>query len=172
MTDSDQQFLSAEAITALQSELEELKTTGREKMVEQIRQARDLGDITDNAAYETAKQDQALLEGRIARLEELVKNAVVREGKVESDVVTAGIVVTVYPEFCRPAAVIALETALLTSLFVAVGVIAARAPSRAAPCTVFFTKKKYPNSTHPNDNASTTGSVNATSSTALPLRRR
>jgi transcription elongation factor GreA len=91
----EQPVLSADALEALRKELEELKTNGREKNIDQIRQARDLGDITDNAAYETAKQDQALLEGRIARLEELVKNAVVREGKVESDVVTAGIVVTV-----------------------------------------------------------------------------
>jgi transcription elongation factor GreA len=91
----EQPVLSADALDALRKELEELKTNGRERNIEQIRQARDLGDITDNAAYETAKQDQALLEGRIARLEELVKNAVVREGKVESDVVTAGIVVTV-----------------------------------------------------------------------------
>jgi transcription elongation factor GreA len=91
----EQPVLSADALEALSKELEELKTSGREKNIAQIRQARDLGDITDNAAYETAKQDQALLEGRIARLEELVKNAVVREGTIESDVVTAGIVVTV-----------------------------------------------------------------------------
>ncbi len=91
----EQPVLSAEALATLKIELEELKGNGRERIVEQIRQARDLGDITDNAAYETAKQDQALLEGRIARLEELVKNAVVREGMITSDVVTPGLVVTV-----------------------------------------------------------------------------
>ena len=95
METSEQPVLSAEAIETLKAELEELKTTGRENNIEQIRQARDLGDITDNAAYETAKQDQALLEGRIARLEELVKTAVVREGTVKSDVVVAGLIVTV-----------------------------------------------------------------------------
>jgi transcription elongation factor GreA len=95
METPEQPVLSGAALEALQKELDELKGTGREKNIEQIRQARDLGDITDNAAYETAKQDQALLEGRIARLEELVKNAVVREGQVISDVVTAGMVVTV-----------------------------------------------------------------------------
>ena len=74
MTDStEQQYLSASAIDALKAELEELKTNGREKMTEQIRQARDLGDVTDNAAYETAKQDQAMLEGRIARLEQMAR---------------------------------------------------------------------------------------------------
>lgn len=95
MDNGDQPVLSAEALEALQKELDHLKSSGRDKNIEEIRQARDLGDITDNAAYETAKQDQAMLEGRIARLEELIKNAVVREGKIESDVVTAGIVVTV-----------------------------------------------------------------------------
>lgn len=91
----EQPVLSAEAIRALQAELDELKSTGREKMTNQIRQARELGDVTDNAAYETAKQDQAMLEGRIARLQELLKNAVVREATAPSDVVTPGLVVTV-----------------------------------------------------------------------------
>jgi transcription elongation factor GreA len=93
--ENEQPILSAEALETLANELEELKTNGRQKNIEEIRQARELGDITDNAAFETAKQDQALLEGRIARLEEIVKNAVVREGKVESDVVTDGIMVKV-----------------------------------------------------------------------------
>jgi transcription elongation factor GreA len=91
----EQPVLSAEAITALQAELEELKTSGRQKMTDQIRQARELGDVTDNAAYETAKQDQAMLEGRIARLEDVLKNAVVREASGPSDIVSPGLVVTV-----------------------------------------------------------------------------
>ena len=94
-SDQQQQYLSASAIDALRAELEELKTTGREKMTDQIRQARDLGDVSDNAAYETAKQDQAMLEGRIARLEQLLKNAVATEAPTNLDVVTPGIVVTV-----------------------------------------------------------------------------
>jgi transcription elongation factor GreA len=79
MSDTERAVLSQEALDALRAELEELKTVGRERMSAQLRQARDLGDVTDNAAFETAKQDQALLEGRIARLEEVLKNAVVRE---------------------------------------------------------------------------------------------
>jgi transcription elongation factor GreA len=92
---SDQPVLSASAIEALQAELEQLKTNGREKMTAQIRQARELGDVTDNAAYETAKQDQAMLEGRIARLEELLKSAVVRDAQADSSVVSPGLIVTV-----------------------------------------------------------------------------
>ncbi len=93
--EEQQAVLSASAIEALKAELEELKTSGREKMSAQIRQARELGDVTDNAAYETAKQDQAMLEGRIARLEDVLKNAVVRETGGTSDVVTPGLIVTV-----------------------------------------------------------------------------
>src|SRR5688500_8039230 len=91
----EQPVLSAEAIAQLQIELDELKSSGREKMTAQIRQARELGDVTDNAAYETAKQDQALLEGRIARLEDVLKTAVVRQRTGPSDKVSPGLVVTV-----------------------------------------------------------------------------
>ena len=95
MSDTERAVLSQEALDALQAELEELKTTGREKMSAQLRQARELGDVTDNAAFETAKQDQALLEGRIARLEDVLKNAVVREASADTSRVSPGVKVTV-----------------------------------------------------------------------------
>jgi transcription elongation factor GreA len=87
--------LSAPALEALKAELEELRTNGRDRLADQIRQARELGDVTDNAAFEAAKHDQAMLEGRIARLEKLVKEAVVRETPVDASVVTPGLTVTV-----------------------------------------------------------------------------
>ena len=95
MSDLERAVLSQEALDALKAELEELKTTGRERMSAQLRQARDLGDVTDNAAFETAKQDQALLEGRIARLEDVLKNAVVREQNIGGSTVTPGMKVRV-----------------------------------------------------------------------------
>ncbi len=95
MSDTERAVLSQEALDALQAELEELKTAGREKMSAQLRQARELGDVTDNAAFETAKQDQALLEGRIARLEDVLKNAVVREASTDASRVSPGVKVTV-----------------------------------------------------------------------------
>ncbi len=64
-------------------------------MTDQIRQARELGDVTDNAAYEAAKQDQALLEGRIARLEDILSTAEVRDTPVDAKVVSPGVLVTV-----------------------------------------------------------------------------
>lgn len=95
MTEPERPVLSRSALEALNAELEDLKTNGRYKISQRLLEARELGDVTDNAAFETAKHDQALLEGRISRLESLVKEATVREGPVESSVVVPGVVVTV-----------------------------------------------------------------------------
>lgn len=95
MDEADRPSLSRSALEAIQAELDELKTTGREKMSAALRTARELGDVTDNAAFETAKQDQAILEGRIMRLEEVVKNAVIRDHPPDTTSVGPGVVVTV-----------------------------------------------------------------------------
>lgn len=95
MTEEERPTLSRSALDALKVELEGLKTDGRQKMSERLLEARELGDVTDNAAFETAKHDQALLEGRIARLEKIVKDAVIRDGPVDSNVVVPGVAVTV-----------------------------------------------------------------------------
>lgn len=87
--------LSQTALDTLRAELEELKTAGRTKMSERLKTAIELGDITDNAAYEAAKQDQAMLEGRIAKLETLLKEAVVRDAPADTSAVGQGVVVTV-----------------------------------------------------------------------------
>lgn len=95
MTNEERPTLSRPALEALQSELDVLKGEGRAKMSARLLEARELGDVTDNAAFESAKHDQALLEGRIARLEKLVKDAVVRDAPVQSSVVVPGVAVTV-----------------------------------------------------------------------------
>ena len=88
-------FLSQSALDALHAELEELKTGGRTRISERLKSAIELGDISDNAAYEVAKQDQAMLEGRIARLETLLRDAVVSKVPTDTSVVGQGVVVTV-----------------------------------------------------------------------------
>lgn len=95
MSETERPTLSRSALEALRTELENLKGEGRQKMSARLLEARELGDVTDNAAFESAKHDQALLEGRIARLEKIVKDAVVRDGPVESTVVVPGMAVTV-----------------------------------------------------------------------------
>jgi transcription elongation factor GreA len=92
---NERPVLSQTAIDALRVELDGLKTEGRTKISERLKSAIELGDISDNAAYETAKQDQAMLEGRIAKLESLLKEAVVRDKPADSSTVAQGVVVTV-----------------------------------------------------------------------------
>ena len=92
---TERPVLSQSALDALRAELEELKSDGRTRMGERLKTAIELGDITDNAAYEAAKQDQAMLEGRIAKLETLLREAVVRDRLADTSVVGQGVVVTV-----------------------------------------------------------------------------
>lgn len=94
MESSEHPVLSQSAIEALRAELDELKTNGRQKMSERLKAARELGDVTDNAEFETAKQDQAMMEGRIAKLEALLQDAVVRETQSEASSVAPGVIVT------------------------------------------------------------------------------
>lgn len=95
MDDIERPVLSRDAVEALRAELEELKTEGRQKMSERLLAARELGDVSDSAEFESAKQDQGLLEGRIIRLETLLKNAAVRDEPVRASEVMPGVAVTV-----------------------------------------------------------------------------
>lgn len=95
MEEPERPVFSRSALEALRVELTDLKTEGRTRMSERLRAARELGDVTDNAAFESAKHDQALLEGRIAKLEVLLKEAVVRDVPADASVVGTGVVVTV-----------------------------------------------------------------------------
>lgn len=95
---SDQNtFLTPAALEKLEQELEYLTTEGRREMEERIAEARSHGDLRENADYDTAKNDQGLMESRIRKLKNLLDNAEVREvedtGKVE-----VGTVATVVDE--------------------------------------------------------------------------
>jgi transcription elongation factor GreA len=74
--------LTQEGFEKLRAELEHLRTIGRAEVAERIRAAKEVGDITDSAQYEAAKDDQAFLEGRIRALESQIGNAriITREG--------------------------------------------------------------------------------------------
>lgn len=95
MDDPDRPVLSRSALDALRAELEDLKVNGRQQMGARLKHARELGDVSDNAAFESAKQDQAMMEGRIADLERIVKEAVVRQGPADASNVAVGVIVTV-----------------------------------------------------------------------------
>ena len=68
-------ILTPDGYKKLQAEIEELSTVRRREVADRIRIAREFGDIMENAEYDSAKNDQAHLEARIATLEERLKNA-------------------------------------------------------------------------------------------------
>jgi transcription elongation factor GreA len=87
-------ILTPEGYERLKAEIEHLSTDRRREVAERIRVARQFGDIAENAEYDDAKNDQMLLEHRIARLEEQLRNArVIEKGEVTADVVSVGAVV-------------------------------------------------------------------------------
>ena len=78
--------LTAEGLKKLEAELEELKTVHRKEVNDRIRQAKEFGDISENAEYEDAKQEQAFTEGRIMKLEAMIRNAkIIVEGEGGAD---------------------------------------------------------------------------------------
>jgi transcription elongation factor GreA len=84
-------LLTKEGLRALEDELDQLVNVRRGEVAERIRQARDFGDIAENAEYTEAKNEQSLLEGRILTLEVMVRNAVVIEEEPrEKGVVAVG----------------------------------------------------------------------------------
>ena len=89
-------YLTQEGLNRLQAELEVLRSKRRPEVAERIRQAKEFGDINENAEYDDAKNEQALVEGRIAQLEERLRRAtVIDEKDVDTDEVSFGSVVHV-----------------------------------------------------------------------------
>ncbi len=68
-------YYTAEGLKKLKDDLHNLKTVERPKISQQIAEARDKGDLSENAEYDAAKEAQGLLEARIAKMEDLVANA-------------------------------------------------------------------------------------------------
>jgi transcription elongation factor GreA len=92
-------LLTKEGLDKLATELEELRTIRRAEVAERIKYAKDFGDISENAEYEAAKNEQGMLEGRILTLEMMVRNAVIIEQAEVGGVVQVGSTVEVKDEF-------------------------------------------------------------------------
>ena len=71
--------MSKERHDELVAELEHLKTKGRQSVSERLRHAKDLGDLSENAEYQAAREEQSLLEQKIVQVEELLKNSSIIE---------------------------------------------------------------------------------------------
>ncbi|MDQ0214626.1 transcription elongation factor GreA [Oikeobacillus pervagus] len=79
----------------LEQELEYLKTVRRKEVVERIKIARSFGDLSENSEYDSAKEEQAFVEGRISTIETMIRNAeIIEEDEQNSDTVTLGKTVT------------------------------------------------------------------------------
>ena len=83
--------LTPEGYEKLKTEIEHLRTTKRREVAERIKEAREFGDISENAEYDHAKNEQAMLEARIATLEEKLRNATVIDQKsIDAGAVSVG----------------------------------------------------------------------------------
>lgn len=79
------QYFSQDGLKKLQEELNQLKTVERPKISQQIAEARDKGDLSENAEYDAAKDAQGLLELKISKLEEVIANArIIDESKLDA----------------------------------------------------------------------------------------
>jgi transcription elongation factor GreA len=93
---NDTPILTAQGAAKLKEELEYLTTVARKEIAERLRHAVSQGDLSENADYHKAKEDQAFLEGRIQELEYLLKNAtIVAENHGPVEEVQVGVTVTV-----------------------------------------------------------------------------
>ncbi len=92
---SDTTFLTPEAFEKLKAELEQLTTEGRANIEKRIQEAREHGDLRENADYDAAKNDQGLMEARIRQLESLLHTAEVKKVEVTDKVVIGSLVTVV-----------------------------------------------------------------------------
>ncbi len=83
-------YLTAKGLYEIKAELEFLKKTKRSQIAERIHQAREYGDLAENSEYDTAMEEQAMSESRIAELESILKSSKVIEDKHTQDFVVIG----------------------------------------------------------------------------------
>jgi transcription elongation factor GreA len=89
-------IITPEGLANLKAELDHLATTRRREVAARIKDAREYGDISENAEYDDAKNEQAMLEARIAQLEDRLRSAtVIDTSELDTDLVRVGMVVHV-----------------------------------------------------------------------------
>ncbi|MCM3762319.1 transcription elongation factor GreA [Alkalihalobacillus oceani] len=91
MAEEKKHYMTMEGKRKLEEELEYLKTERRKEVVERIKIARSFGDLSENSEYDSAKEEQAFVEGRIIQLEKMIRNAVmIEEEEGSANVVSLG----------------------------------------------------------------------------------
>jgi transcription elongation factor GreA len=89
--------LTLDAYERLRAELDDLKADGRTRIAERLKAAREHGDIRENAEYDAAKNEQALMESRIRNLQRMLRDPEIVEAPSDSELVAAGMLVTLRP---------------------------------------------------------------------------
>lgn len=90
-----QAFLTSEKFEELKKELEHLKTVRRKEVAESLEYARSLGDLSENAEYQEARDMQAAIEERISYLEKIIKEAKIVSNEKHGDIIGLGSIVTI-----------------------------------------------------------------------------
>jgi len=98
---TQQQYLTPEGEAKLKTELAELTGPRREELAGRLRSAIQMGDLSENADYHKAKEDQGFLEGRIQEIESILRSAVIIEKK-HGDTINVGSTVTVQEDAYDP----------------------------------------------------------------------
>ncbi|NMB69596.1 transcription elongation factor GreA [candidate division WWE3 bacterium] len=89
-------YVTKEGLDKLKAELKELVEIKRPEVAKRILAARENGDISENAEYDSARQEQSYIEGRISELEEIIKNSKITDSEKKKDNVGVGCIVTVH----------------------------------------------------------------------------
>lgn len=90
MMTEDKHYMTEEGKQKLEKEIEMLKTERRKEVVERIKVARSFGDLSENSEYDSAKEEQAFVEGRILQLESMIRNSEIIEEDSNSSSVQVG----------------------------------------------------------------------------------
>jgi len=89
--EKDTTFITKEGLVKLKKELEDLKNVKRKEIAWRIQEAKELGDLSENAEYAEAKNEQSFIEGRISELENILRNVtIIDDQKKDNDKVTLG----------------------------------------------------------------------------------
>src|SRR3990167_5814953 len=83
-------YLTSEGLEKLKKEYEHLTKVRRKEVTARIAKAREYGDINENSEYDTAREEQSFIEGRVLEIEEILRNAQVIEQKGKGEVVAVG----------------------------------------------------------------------------------
>ncbi|HCC42137.1 transcription elongation factor GreA [candidate division WWE3 bacterium RIFOXYC2_FULL_42_13] len=95
MEKKDVIYVTKEGLAKLKAELAELNDVKRPEVARRIKEAREMGDISENSEYDAAKQEQSYIEGRISELEEFLKNAEISKDNGKRDIIGVGAMVKI-----------------------------------------------------------------------------